>query len=88
MADFTAWAPIDWWAYYKRPLNAQERLRRMGCQPIPCWICIKDNECRRTAIEGDNQCPHIRHWMYDFWPVLTGKIRAAHGDGSSEDGKR
>ena len=88
MADFTAWAPIDWWAYYKRPLDGPECLRRMGYPPFPCRDCSREDGCVRPATEGSKQCPHIRHWMYDYWPGLTEKIRAAHGDSGSEDGKR
>lgn len=63
--------PIDWWAYYNRPLDGPECLRRMGYPAFPCQSCSRDDGCRRLAVEGSNQCPHIRHWMYDYWPRIT-----------------
>lgn len=81
MNTFGKW---DWYAYYGRPLDGPECLRRMGLLLFPCHPCIRGGDCQRLAVEGSNQCPHIRHWMYDNWPVLTGKIKAALSGSDTE----
>lgn len=44
--------PIDWWAYYKRPLDGPECLRRMGYPPFPCRDCSREDGCGRAATPG------------------------------------
>lgn len=89
MVRFNAWSPIDWNRYYRRRFTGPECLTRMGVPPYPCSVCPRDSACsKRVELGNTNQCKHIRHWMYDNWAVITGKIKAAHGDSSSEDGKR
>ena len=89
MAGFNTWGPIDWWSYYKRPLDGPEFLRRMGVNPYPCSVCARNSACqKRVELGNTNQCKYIRRWMYDDYPRITNKIKAAHGDSSSEDGKR